>query len=73
MKESLYEKVHDENVRVYRNIQDLLKERDEADKRFEETQNMVKKLGGKVGFLTFLAFLNLGVVVAILLALLDII
>ena len=73
MKESLYEKVHDENVRVYRNIQDLLKERDEADKRFEETQAMVKKLGGKVGFLTFLAFLNLGVVVAILLALLDII
>ena len=73
MKEGLFEKVHDENVRVYRNIQDLLKERDEADKRFEETQAMVKKLGGKVGFLTFLAFLNLGVVVAILLALLDII
>ena len=73
MKESLYEKVHDENVRVYRNIQDLLKERDEQDKRFEETQAMVKKLGGKVGFLTFLALLNLGVVVAILLALLDII
>ncbi len=73
MKEGLYEKVHDENVRVYRNIQDLLKERDEADKRFEETQAMVKKLGGRVGFLTFLALLNLGVVVAVLLALLDII
>ncbi len=73
MKEGLFEKVHDENVRVYRNIQDLLKERDEQDKRFEETQMTVKKLGGKVGFLTFLALLNLGVVVAILLALLDII
>ena len=73
MKEGLFEKVHDENVRVYRNIQDLLKERDEQDKRFEETQEMVNKLGGKVGFLIFLGLLNLGVVVAILLALLDII
>lgn len=73
MKEGLFEKVHDENVRVYRNIQDLLKERDEQDKRFEETQAMVKKLSGRVGFLTFLMLLNLGVVVAVLLALLDII
>lgn len=73
MKESLYEKVHDENVRVYRNIQDLLKERDEQDKTFEQTQELLKKLGGKMGFLIFIGLLNLGVVVAILLALLDII
>ena len=73
MKEDLYEKVHDENVRVYRNIQDLLKERDEADSTFEETKALLKKLGGKIGFLIFLGLLNLGVIVAILLALLDII
>lgn len=73
IKSDLYDKVHNENVKVYRNIQDLLKERDEQDTSMEETKDQFKRFGGKVTFTTVIGVLNLGVVVAILLALLDII
>lgn len=73
IKTDLYEKVHNENVKVYRNIQDLLKERDEQDTSLDQTNTQFKKVGSKVNFATIIGVLNLGVVVAILLALLDII
>ena len=73
IKTDLYDKVHNENVKVYRNIQDLLKERDEQDTSMDETNSQFKKVGGKVTFATVLGVLNLGVVVAILLSLLEII
>ncbi|MCR4674741.1 MAG: hypothetical protein K5675_07010 [Lachnospiraceae bacterium] len=73
IKNDLYDKVHNENVKVYRNIQDLLKERDEQDTSKEENETQFKKVGGKVTFTTVLGVLNLGVVVAILLSLLGII
>ncbi len=73
IKTDLYDKVHNENVKVYRNIQDLLKERDEQDTSMEETNDQFKKVGGKATFAIILGVLNLGVVVAVLLALLGII
>ena len=73
IKSDLYDKVHNENVKVYRNIQDLLKERDEQDTSLDETKDQFKRFGGRVTFATVIGVLNLGVVVAILLALLDII
>ena len=73
MKTDLYDKVHNENVKVYRNIQGLLEERDKQDNTLDETRNQFKKMGSKVMFTTVLLVLNLGVGVAILLMLLGII
>ena len=73
MKTDLYDKVHNENVKVYRNIQGLLEERDKQDNTLDETKNQFKKIGAKVMFATVLLVLNLGVGVAILLMLLGII
>ncbi|MCR4798605.1 MAG: hypothetical protein K5853_09230 [Lachnospiraceae bacterium] len=72
MKTDLYDKVHNENVKVYRNIQGLLDETAEADTTFKETQAQFKKVNAKVIFAIVLSVLNMGVGVAILFLLLGI-
>ena len=61
MKNELSEKVHSENVKVYRNIQDLLKELDQSEEQRILLETHVGKLKNQNMFLTFLAAVNLGV------------
>ncbi len=73
IKSELSEKVHTENVKAYRNIQDLLQE---MDKREEDNAVLNKKLKGLKGttiFLTILSLVNLGAVGFMILMMLGII
>lgn len=67
IKTDIGERVHTENVKVYRNLQDLIKEMDtsEEDRLFLEAQ--VGKLKNQNIFLTFLCAVNLGVSIILIL------
>jgi len=70
LKSELSDKVHSENVKVYRNIQDLLAEKDRTDEATEVVNNGFKGVKAQNTFLILMSILNLGaLVVAILLQL----
>ena len=73
IKGDIFDKIHDENVRVYRNIQDFMKDRDERDTRFTDIENSVKKMGSRFNFVVFLSIANLAVMTIVLLTVLGII
>ena len=72
IKGELSEKVHSENVKVYRNIQDLLKELDQSEEQRILLETHVGKLKNQNMFLTFLAAVNLGVGIILILLTLGI-
>ncbi len=70
LKNEISEKVHSENVKVYRNISDLLNEKSLENENQEVTHRNFKGVKAQNVFLIFLSFLNLGaIVVSILLQL----
>ena len=73
LKTDIFEKIHDENVRVYRNIQDFMKDRDANDERFKNIEESIKKTGGRITAAIIIGIINLGVMAVVLLTLLGII
>ena len=73
LKGDIFDKIHDENVRVYRNIQDYMKDRDENDERFSHIEESIKKTGGKITAAIIIGIVNLGVMAVVLLTVLGII
>ncbi len=70
LKSEISDKVHSENVKVYRNIQDLLTEKDRTDEATEVINEGFKGVKAQNTFLILMSILNLGaLVVAILLQL----
>jgi Sec-independent protein translocase protein TatA len=70
LKSEISDKVHSENVKVYRNIQDLLTEKDRTDEATEVINEGFKGVKAQNTFLVLMSILNLGaLVVAILLQL----
>ncbi|MCR4782161.1 MAG: hypothetical protein K5851_05435, partial [Lachnospiraceae bacterium] len=67
LKGDISEKVHSENVKVYRNIQDLLSEKDKNCEAEEKIENGFKGTRSQNTFLILLSFLNLGALVVLIL------
>ena len=59
IKGDIFDKIHDENVRVYRNIQDFMKERDENDERFKNLENRIKETNSKISILLLVSIVTL--------------
>ena len=59
IKGDIFDKIHDENVRMYRNIQYLLKERDENDERFKNLETRIKKTNSKISILLLVSIITL--------------
>ena len=75
IKADLGDKVHDENVKVYRNIQDLMKEMDRTQEQNEKDDVIDKKLlylHHQTIVLTVFSIVNLGVGAVVILMLLGI-
>ena len=73
IKGDIFDKIHDENVRVYRNIQDFMKDRDENDERFKNLENSIKKTGAKVSLALAVSIIDLLLVGGVLLTVLGVI
>ena len=79
MKEELSEKVHSENVKVYRNINDLLTEMKESDGNNENAKEVLKKVRGAKAvagwalFFGILDFLGIAGVAALMLRMIGLI
>ena len=73
LKGDIFDKIHDENVRVYRNIQDFMKDRDENDERFKNIEESIKATGGRITAAVVIGIINLGVMAVVLLTVLGII
>ena len=71
IKSELSEKVHSENVKQYRNIQDLLKELDNSEEEAKNTLSQFGMLKGKVTGVTVITVINM-IVSAITLAILGV-
>ena len=67
VKNDLGEKVHSENVKVYRNIQDLLKEMDTTEDQREMLETQIGKLKSQNFILTVLSAINFGMLVIVIL------
>ena len=61
MKEELSEKIHSENVKVYRNISDTMKEMDHSEQLDISIDEKYHSLKGRFGVLLIVAILNLGI------------
>ena len=72
IKDELSEKVHSENVKVYRNIQDLLKEMNKRDEDNARIDKQFRSLRITNVFLMLLSILNVGAVSVIILFLLGV-
>ena len=72
IKGDIFDKIHDENVRVYRNIQDFMKDRDENDERFSHIEQGVKKTGKMLTASMGIGLANLIVMVVVLLKVLGV-
>ena len=70
IKSELSEKVHSENVKQYRNIQDLLKELDNSEEEAKNTLSQFGMLKGKVTGVTVITVINM-IVSAVTLAILG--
>ena len=73
IKGDIFDKIHDENVRVYRNIQDFMKERDENDDRFKNLETRIKKTNAKISVAMIISIVNLLLVGGVLLTVLGVI
>ena len=73
LKGDIYEKIHDENVRVYRNIQDFMKERDDNDERFNSLAQRLKENNSKISVLMVITILNLMITCAVILTITGVI
>ena len=69
----LMNKTHSENVLLYRNIQDLLKEHDRTEEELATAKTQYGSLKKHVGVVTVLVIVNIAVSVCALLALLGVI
>ncbi len=73
IKGDIFDKIHDENVRVYRNIQDFMKERDENDDRFKNLETKIKGTNAKISVAMIISIVNLLLVGGVLLTVLGVI
>ncbi|MCR5098586.1 MAG: hypothetical protein K6B14_06525 [Lachnospiraceae bacterium] len=73
IKGDIFDKIHDENVRVYRNIQDYMKERDENDERFKKLENITRETSAKVSVALIVSIIDLLLVGGVLLTVLGVI
>ncbi len=73
IKGDIFDKIHDENVRVYRNIQDFMKERDENDDRFGKLEASVKETNAKINLVMLIAILDLLIAGVVLLTVIGVI
>lgn len=65
-KDELIEKYHSENVRLYRNVQDLMKELDNSDEILLKSQQQYNSLKTRFGIVTGLLVLNFCIAVCVL-------
>lgn len=72
-KDELVEKYHSENVRLYRNVQDLMKELDNSDEIILKSQQQYESLKTRFGIVTGLLILNFFIAVCVLILSLNII
>ncbi len=73
IKGDIFDKIHDENVRVYRNIQDFMKERDENDTRFEDIQRVIKTTKRDASLAVVLGLANLLILIFVLMTVIGIV
>jgi DNA repair exonuclease SbcCD ATPase subunit len=73
IKNELSEKMHSENVKVYRNIQDLVAEKDNTDELKDCIESNAKGIKGQNIFIIIMTFVNVGAVICALLLQLGII
>ena len=73
LKADLSEKVHSENVKCYRNIQDLFGEFDERLEKVDDMEGEVGRVGTFVKFLTVFSIINFVALVGLIILSLDII
>ncbi len=73
IKGDIFDKIHDENVRVYRNIQDFMKERDENDTRFEDIQKVIKTTRRDASLAVVLGLANLLLLIFVLMTVIGIV
>ena len=59
LKGDISEKVHSENVKQYRNIQDLMKEMDKTEANAEVTRQQFEKVKSKVSWVSILTGINI--------------
>lgn len=71
-KDELVEKYHSENVRLYRNVQDLMKELDNSDEIILKSQQQYESLKTRFGIVTGLLILNFFIAVCVLILSLNI-
>ncbi len=64
IKAEVSDRVHSENVKEYRNIQELLKELDHSEEQAEQAQKRYDKLKGKLTGVTVLSVINMIVGIA---------
>ncbi len=72
MGNELSEKVHSENVKCYRNIQDLMKEMDDKDDTGITSEKHFTSLKGQLGFLTCFSIVNFLLTIVVVLCLLGV-
>lgn len=68
----LSEKVHSENVKQYRNIQDLLKEMDDSEQRMAQMVSQFRSVKNRLTVAILLGIVNLGGLVCLFLTMLGI-
>ena len=67
VKNDLSEKVHSENVKCYRNVQDLFRSMDEKVDRLAQIESKLGRTQGLVTVSLIFGILNLGILIALLL------
>ncbi len=67
IKNELSEKVHSENVKVYRNIQDLVSEKDNTEELKDSIESNARGIKGQNVFIIIMTFINLGAAICMVL------
>jgi len=67
IKNELSDKVHSEDVKVYRNIQDLVSEKDNTEELKDSIESNTRGIKGQNVFLIIMTFINLGAVICMVL------